>query len=345
MNHSARIAAQPRRDWRHRMTTTAGALGATLAMALAAPPAPLHAQGFTPTRPIEFVVHTGPGGGNDLLARAIASIVEKEKLLPVRMQVVNKPGGGGITAMSYMSEKKGETHTIALFANTWFIGPMMSKEARVTMSELTPIVRLVTEPGVIVVKSDSPYKTLKDFIEDARKRPGELKQSGGSIGSRDNIVRNMLMKNTGANWAFISFPGGGERIAALLGGHVQMMIMDPQEAGDRLRDGTLRLIAQVSEKRLAAFSDVPTIQEYGYNIPNYVTLRGVVGPPDMPPDALKFWEGFFARLTKTESWKKHLKDNLFEDGFMNTAEVQKFSKQHPAEIRELLTSAGLKVYR
>jgi putative tricarboxylic transport membrane protein len=90
---------------------------------------------------------------------------------------------------------------------------------------------------------------------------------------------------------------------------------------------------------------MPTIQEYGYNIPNYVTLRGVVGPPDMPPDALKFWEGFFSRLVKTEGWKKYLKDNLFEDGFMNTAEVQKFSKQHPAEIRELLTSAGIKVYR
>jgi putative tricarboxylic transport membrane protein len=345
MNHPSRIFAQPRRDWRTRTIKAAGGLAAALALVLAIPQSPLHAQGFTPARPIEFVVHTGPGGGNDLLARAIASIVEKEKLLPVRMQVVNKPGGGGITAMAYMSEKKGETHTIALFANTWFIGPMMSKEARVTMNELTPVVRLVTEPGVIVVKSDSPYKTLKDFIEEAKKRPGELKQSGGSIGSRDNIVRNMLMKNTGANWAFISFPGGGERIAALLGGHVQMMIMDPQEAGDRLRDGTLKLIAQVSEKRLPAFGDVPTIQEYGYNIPNYVTLRGVVGPPEMPADALKFWEGFFAKLTKTESWKKYLKDNLFEDGFMNTAEVQKFSRQHPAEIRELLTSAGIKVYR
>jgi putative tricarboxylic transport membrane protein len=323
----------------------AAGLAAAFALTLAAAPSPLHAQGFTPTRPIEFVVHTGPGGGNDLLARAIATIVEKEKLLPVRMQVVNKPGGGGITAMAYMAERKGETHTIALFANTWFIGPMMSKEARVTMNELTPVVRLVTEPGVIVVKSDSPYKTLKDFIEDARKRPGELKQSGGSIGSRDNIVRNMLMKNTGTSWAYISFPGGGERIAALLGGHVNLMIIDPHEAGDRLRDGSLRLIAQVAEKRLPAFPDVPTIQEFGYKIPNYVTLRGVVGPPEMPADVLRFWDGFFARVIKTESWKKYLHDNLFEDGFMNAAEVQKFCREYPPVIRDLLTSAGIKVYR
>jgi len=196
-----------------------------------------------------------------------------------------------------------------------------------------------------VVKSDSPYKTLKDFIEDAKKRPGELKQSGGSIGSRDNIVRSLLMRNTGTKWAFISFPGGGERMAALLGGHVNMMIMDPQEAGDRLKDGTLRLIGQVSEKRLPEFPDLPTIQEYGYKIPNYVTLRGVVGPPEMPAEALKYWEGFFTKLVKTAAWKKYLKDNLFEDGFMNTAEVQKFAKTHPAEVREMLLAAGIKVYR
>lgn len=322
-----------------------GVVSTALTATLAAPLAPTHAQGFTPTRPIEFVVHTGPGGGNDLLARAISQMAEKEKLLPVRMQVANKPGGGGIAAMAYMAEKKGETHTIALFANTWFNGPMMSKEARVTMNELTPIVRLVTEPGVVVVKADSPYKTLKDFIEDAKKRPGELKQSGGSIGSRDNIVRNLLMKNTGANWAFISFPGGGERIAALLGGHVNLMIMDPQEAGDRLRDGTLRLIAQVAEKRLAAYPDLPTIQEFGYKIPNYVTLRGVVGPPDMPADAVKYWETFFAKLTKTDAWKKYLKENLFEDGFLNTAETQKFSKEYGPAVRDMLLAAGLKVYR
>jgi len=341
---AAQVIAAERRGRRGR--DVAGLLGGGALFLLAqagAPPA--FSQGFTPTRPIEFVVHTGPGGGNDLLARAISGIVEKERLLPVRMQVANKPGGGGIAAMSYLSEKKGETHTIALFANTWFNGPLMSKEARVTMNELTPIVRLVTEPGVVVVRADSPYKTLKDFIDDAKKRPGELKQSGGSIGSRDNMVRSMLIKHTGANWVFISFPGGGERIAALLGGHVQMMIMDPQEAGDRLRDGTLRLIAQIAEKRIAAFPDLPTIQEFGYDIPNYATLRGVVGPPEMPADAVRFWEGLFAKLVKTAAWKKYLEDNLFEDGYMTTAEVQKFAKEHPSKVREMLLLAGIKVYR
>ena len=321
-------------------------LTALLSVTLAAGgAAPVAAQEFKPTRPIEFVVHTGPGGGNDLLARAISNIVEKEKLLPVRMQVANKPGGGGIAAMAYLSEKSGETHTIALFANTWINGPMMSKEARVTLKDLTPIVRLVTEPGVIVVKSDSAYRTLKDFIDDAKKQPGQLKQSGGSIGSRDNIVRQLLMKNTGAQWAYISFPGGGERRAALLGGHVQMMVMDPQEAGEHLRNGTLRVLAQIAEKRMAAMPDVPTIPEAGFGIPNYLVIRGVVAPPGIPAEAARFWEAFFARFVKTAAWKKYLEENLFEDGFQPTAELLRFMDEFTDQARSILKDAGVKVFR
>lgn len=181
---------------------------------------PIVAQSFKPSKPIEVVVHTGPGGGNDVLARTISNIAEKEKLLPVRLQVVNKPGGNSAVAMAYLAEKKGETHTIALHTSLWFINPIMHAEAKVTMKELTPIARLVMEPAMIVVKADAPYKTLKDFVDAAKAAPGNLKQSGGSIGSRDWIVRAQFAKYTGANWAFISFPGGGERIAALLGGHV-----------------------------------------------------------------------------------------------------------------------------
>jgi putative tricarboxylic transport membrane protein len=214
---------------------------------------PAATQGFKPTRPVELVVHTGPGGGNDVLARAITAIVEKENLLPVRMQVANKTGGGGLSAMAYLVEKKGDTHTIALFANTWFTVPAMRAEAKVTMGDLSPIARLVVEPAVIAVKNDASYRSLNDFIEAARMSPGQLKQSGGSIGSRDWVMRQLLMKHTGANWTFISFPGGGERIAALLGGHVNMMVIEPQEAGEHIRSGNMRVLAQISDRRLPPF--------------------------------------------------------------------------------------------
>jgi putative tricarboxylic transport membrane protein len=306
---------------------------------------PAAAQGFKPSRPIEFVVHTGPGGGNDVLARAIAAMVEKEKLLPVRMQVVNKTGGGGLAAMAYLVEKKGETHTIALFANTWFTVPAMRAEAKFTMNDLTPIVGLVVEPAMVAVKNDAPYRSLADFIDAAKQKPGELKQSGGSIGSRDWVMRQLLMKHTGASWAFISFPAGGERIAALLGGHVNMMIIEPQEAGEHIRSGNMRVLAQVADRRLPPFPDIPTVKEAGFSVPAYAVVRGVVGPPEMPADAFAYWEGFFEKFTRTASWKKHLEDNLFEDGFQKGPELARFMQQFPEQIRGILQDAGVKVVR
>ena len=141
-------------------------------------------QEFKPSKQIEAVVHTGPGGGSDLLARAIAELLQKEKLITQRMQVVNKPGGGPAVAMSYLAEKKGETHTIGFFTGVWVTNPLTTAEATVTVKDLTPIVRLVLEPAVIAVKADSPYKNMKDFIDAAKKNPKQLAQSGraNSIG-------------------------------------------------------------------------------------------------------------------------------------------------------------------
>lgn len=306
---------------------------------------PANAQGFKPTRPVEFVVHTGPGGGNDVLARRIANVTEQEKLLPVRMQVVNKPGGGSVTAMVYVVEKKGDPYTIAAFANTWVTAPMTSAEARVTSKDLTPIVRLVTEPAVIVVKADSPYKTLKDFVDAAKKNPGKLKQSGGSPMSRDGVVRAMLQKVSGAQWAFISFPGGGERIAALLGGHVELMMVEPQEAGEHIRNGGMRVIAQIAETRLKPYPNVPTLKEAGFDVPYYAVFRGIVGPPGMPRDAVAYYEDYFARLVKTAAWKKYLEDNLFDDAFQRSGDFAKFIDEFTERVRPILTDAGVKVHR
>ena len=106
--------------------------------------------------------------------------------------------------------------------SVWIANSLTSDEAAVTVHDLKPIARLMEEPAVFAVRADSPYKTMKDFIEAARARPGQLKQSGGSVTSRDNIIRQTLQHATGVKWAFVSFQGGGERLAALLGGHVDM---------------------------------------------------------------------------------------------------------------------------
>ena len=316
-----------------------------LAALMAASSAAALAQGFKPARPIEVVVHTGPGGGSDLLARAVALMIEKEKLLPVRMQVANKTGGGGNVAAAYLAEKKGEQHTIGLFTGVWLTNPLTSAEAKVSLKDLTPVARLVLEPALIAVKADAPYKTLAEFVGAAKQNPGQLRQSGGSITSRDNVVRQQLQKAGGARWAFISFPGGGERIAALLGGHVNMMVIEPAEAGEHIRAGNMRVLAQVSDRRLSAFPDVPTLKEAGFDVSPVPQVRGVVAPPGIPKENVAYWEDVFRKLTQTESWRKFLADNQFEDGYQNAAELTKFYDEFTERMRGILTEAGVKLVR
>ena len=308
-------------------------------------PWPAASQEFKPTKQIETVVHTGPGGGSDLFARAIAEMLQKEKLISQRMQVVNKSGGGPAVAMAYLAEKKGESHTVGFYTGVWVTNPLTTAEATVTMKDLTPVTRLVLEPAVIAVKADSPYKTMKDFIEAAKKNPKQLAQSGGSITSRDNLMRLLLQKATGAQWNFISFPSGGERLSNLLGGHVQMMVIEPQEAGEQIRAGNLRVVATLTEKRLASMPNVPTIKEQGIDVPLIPQARGLVAPPAAPKEVVQYWESVFDAFVKTPTWKQYVEQNQFEDGYLKGPALNKFIDALKDQMREVLKEAGAKVVR
>ncbi|HSL80195.1 MAG TPA: tripartite tricarboxylate transporter substrate binding protein [Pseudolabrys sp.] len=302
-------------------------------------------QEFKPSKQIEAVVHTGPGGGSDIFARAIAEMLQKEKLITQRMQVVNKSGGGSAVAMSYLAEKKGETHTIGFFTGVWVTNPLTTKEATVTIKDLTPIARLVLEPAVIAVKADSPYKDMKDFIEAAKKSPNQLRQSGGSVTGRDNLMRLLIQKATGAQWTYISFPSGGERLSNLLGGHVQMMVIEPQEAGEQIRAGNLRVIASLTEKRLPTLPNVPTIKEQGIDVTIIPQARGVVAPPAAPKEVVQYWEGVFDRFAKSASWKQYVEQNQFEEGYLKGPPLGKFFDDLTVLMRNVLKEAGAKVVR
>lgn len=323
----------------------AGVALASLALAALAFATPALAQ-FTPTRPIELVAHNGPGSGNDAFARTLASLFEQEKLVPVRVQVANKPGGGSTTAAAYLASKAGDPHTLAVYTNTWLIDHLVQQAAQVSLYQtLTPVARVVIEPGLFVVRADAPWNNLKEFIEAAKAAPGKLKQSGGSITARENIVRQLLSKTTGASWAFISFPSGSERMAALLGGHVNLMMIDPGEGIEQVRAGKLKVLAQLADTRLAAFKDVPTVRESGYDLPKIPQVRGVIGPPNMPADALAYYEGVFRKLAATAGWQKYIADNYFEDGHQGAAESKKFLAAFEAELREQLQATGAKIVR
>jgi putative tricarboxylic transport membrane protein len=318
------------------------ALAALLPVVL---PSNARAQAFQPTRPLEIVVHNAPGGGSDVLARFVSVLLEREKLIPVRNQVHNRTGGGGATAMAYIAEKRGDPHTLALFTSAWVITPMLAEEAKVQMWEMTPIARLVLESALILVKSDAPYRSLNDFIEAAKKEPGKLRQAGGSLQTRGNFVRLLLQKATGAQWSYISFPGGGERVTALLGGHMQLLVAEPQEIGEYVRRGSLRPLAQIATKRLPSYAEVPTIQEAGFNVKSDPTMRGVVAPPGISREAAAYWESVFARMVKSPEWRKYLDDNQFEDGFLRGEDTLKSARDFAEQIRGMLRETGLKVYR
>ncbi|HEX4331442.1 MAG TPA: tripartite tricarboxylate transporter substrate binding protein [Usitatibacter sp.] len=307
--------------------------------------APAVAAAWAPTKPVEVIVHTGPGGGSDILARAVATMMEKEKLVPVRMQVVNRPGGNGAVAAAALYERKGDPNTIGFITSVWIAGPITTSEAKITVHDLKPIAQLMKEPAVIAVRADSPFKTLKDFIEAAKAAPGHLKQSGGSVTSRDNIVRQQLQHVTGTKWAYVSFPGGGERLAALLGGHVDIMVIEPQEAGEQVRAGKLRVLTQLTETRLPGYPNVPTLREAGFDFTPTPQIRGVVAPPEQPAEATAYWIDRFDKLRHTPSWKKYIADNQLEEDWVPGPDFAKAMKGIEAELREQFQQAGIKTVR
>lgn len=323
---------------KHLVALTSIALAGTLS-------ASAQAQDWKPSGQVNVVVHTGPGGGTDAFGRAILTALEKDGVLQNTYIVQNKTGGGSTSAVNYLGEKAGDTNTIAIYSSVWITDSLVQAEAKSTIMDLTPIANLVLEPALFVVKADSPYKTMKDFTDAAKASPGKLKQSGGSVTARDAVVRNVLMSNTGADWAFVSFPSGGERVSALLGGHVDIMMIEPSEAGELIRAGRLRALAQVADQRIPGFPDVPTLKEAGFDIPNVPQARGIVGPPKMPPEAIKYYEDLFAKASKSAGYTKYLADTQLDNAYMDSKGLGTFLKEYQNTLRDILKGAGVKVIR
>jgi putative tricarboxylic transport membrane protein len=299
---------------------------------------------FKPTKPIEIVVHNGPGSGPDIFGRTVAQIIEQEKLAPVRFQVSNRVGGGGVTAANYLVERKGDSHVLAAFTSVWMTNPMVQQAASTKVVDMTPIARLVVEPAVIVVRADSPFKTLRDVMNAALK-DGKIKQAGGSPLARDALVRQLLMAESGAKWAFISFPAASERLAALLGGHVDFVLLEPPEAGEFIRAGKLRAVVQIAEKRLPGYEDVPTLQEAGFKVPNVPQARGIIGPPGMPADAVAYYEDMLSKMSRSPGWQKFLQSNQLDDAYLNAKATTAFLGDYEQQLRDILVQSGVKLVR
>ena len=307
--------------------------------------APAWAQNYRPSRPVELVVHSALGGGSDVFAREVVAMAEREKLLTQPIRIVNKTAGAGLEAIAYLVDKKGDDHTIAIFTNTWIATPLTNKEAKYTVTDLTAIVRLVLEPTIVVVRADSPYKNMNDFVAAAKQNPLGLKQAGGSVTAIESLSGLLIQKATGVQWTFISTPAIKDRIANLLAGNVDVIIPQPQDVNEHISAGRMRPIAALTEKRLAVLPDVATIKEQGINVPIIANARGLLGPPAMPREIVEYWEDFFSRLVQTTSWKKYVEENQVQDVFLKSRAVAPFLEEQNQLMRSVLQAAGVKVTR
>ncbi|MBA4423221.1 MAG: hypothetical protein C0390_09010 [Syntrophus sp. (in: bacteria)] len=302
-------------------------------------PAFLAAAGPYPEKTIEFVTHSAPGGGSDIFSRHIANLMEKEKLVPVPLVVVNKSGGSGAIAVAYVAPKAGDSYTI--FATSPGIYATLVKgEVKASIVDFTPICSLIEDPNVLVVRADAPYKNVKEFIAEARKKRKGLSLGLSSLGGGDHAIAIKMGEATGVEFNIVSFKQGTEAIMAILGGHVDFGLGNPGETAGQIESGQLRVLATATDRRLPQMPNIPTLKEEGIDV-SYTSIRGIIGPKDMPKDVVKYWETAFQKLTQTQSWKKYIEKEKVLDAYKGSADFGKFLEKELPRLRGDLVGFGL----
>src|SRR5918996_2801687 len=264
--------------------------------------------GFEPSRP-EFLVHTGPGGGSDIFVRDIIQIMRDEGIISGNWPVRNEEAGEGAGAMSYLMSKAGESETISAMTTTWLTTPLTIEGAEVTVEDLTPIAGLIIEPELMAIPADAPYSTLTEFVDAAKEQPGDLVQAGGSTTEVGALNGASIQQEAGTEWQFLSFEEVGQRITALLRGDADMMFGSAQDFAAQVDAGELEVVASISPEPSPIFPDAPTTADEGFEAELVPQVRGVMGPPDMPQEALEYYQGVFEELLETDAWEEYAETN------------------------------------
>ncbi|MGZ8202210.1 MAG: Bug family tripartite tricarboxylate transporter substrate binding protein [Burkholderiales bacterium] len=300
---------------------------------------PALAQSF-PSRPLELVVHTSPGGGTDTLARTIADIITREKLVNQPINVSNKPGGGGAIAYTYIKGKRGDPHVVMAVATMAMLSQTVRPDLNLGLENYTPIAFLAQDPQALMVSASSPYKTFKDFVEAARKAPDGLVASITSPGGTGRMLVWMLEREIGAKFRTVSFKSGSDAIMQVLGGHTQFSTENISEGYGLVESKKMRVLAVTSKTRLAIVPDAPTLIELGHNI-HIGTGRGFAMPADVPAEAASQMESILQRVYKSTLWKDFSEKNMFENIWMGRAEYAKHLAERRALVHEFLQAIGI----
>lgn len=302
------------------------------------------AQAWVPTRNVEIVAGSAPGGSNDKTARFLERLLSQYKLVPTTMTVVNKAGGGGSIAYTYVAQKAGDAHVIGI-SGGGVISNQIIGASTLTLADFTPIASLVEDYAVFAVNASSPFKTGKDLADRLRKDPKSLSLGfANAFGSTRHMGAGLLIKALGGNPRDLKpvvFKGSAEAITALLGNHLDYVVVGAVNSVAHVESGRMRVLAVAAPKRLPGpLANVPTWKEQGVDMVSG-SWRGIFGPKGLTPAQVAYWEGALKKLTETPEWKSDLEKNYWTDEFLVGAALKKMLDQDFIDTKAVLTDLGL----
>jgi putative tricarboxylic transport membrane protein len=293
-----------------------------------------------PAKQIEVTVHTSAGSGGDVLSRAVAEIVRRDKLLPQPLQVVNRVGGSGALAFNYFKTKRGDPYQLLSVTGT-ILAMAYRPDMNIGLENYAPVALMVVDPQTIMVPADSPYKSVKELMDAAKKAPETLVAATTSVSGTGRLLVYLLEQAVpGAKFRFVTFKGGADAVTSTAGGHTTFTTENLSEGMGFVEGKKLRVLALSSEKRLPHAPDIPTLQELGYPI-TAGTIRGFTFTAGVPEEAVKTMETALRQVHDSAMWKDIVKRNLYEDRFMGSAEFTKYLAVRFKEYSAFYDAIGL----
>jgi tripartite-type tricarboxylate transporter receptor subunit TctC len=302
-------------------------------------PGLVQSQADYPNKPIQILVGQPPGGSTDLLTRMLAQ--EAKTTLGQDIVIVNKPGAAGTVSAVQVAAAKPDGYTLGTNPTAAFtIGPHLQDLSVDLVTETTPIVSFAKFYGGFFVKTDSPFKSLKDLLDYARKNPNKLSYGHPGVGTRSHLVMEMIAGQEGLKVNFVAFAGDAPAVAALLGGHVLAV---GASAGtiwtSQIQAGQLRFLA--AEEPIYLFPDVPAIREYGYQISLPIVVY-LFGPKNLPEAAVRKLEDAFHKATQTPAFKDFARKNVvYSEKHLSREELVKFLPVEKAKAGDIIKKLGL----
>jgi putative tricarboxylic transport membrane protein len=302
---------------------------------------------YKPEKAITIMAPSGAGGGLDTAARIVAKLANEQGLVDQPINVENKPGGGQVTGTTEFALQDAGNDYKLMLASTPFVLNYIKNEGTATISfrDVTPLVRLQVDYGVLAVKADSKYTDLKSLMDALKADPTSITVAGGGAPGTWDYLNSILVADSygidGKNVKYTAYDGGGEAVTALLGGNADVLTSDLSSVAEYLKSGDVRVLGISSSERVGGeFADIPTYQEQGFDV---VTgnWRGIYGPKDMSPEAKKFWEETLTTIAESDEWKAELAALGIQDGFMNSEDFTASMEEEEASYFELYKKLGL----